>query len=221
MNKEIIKKIKVFAASALLAGSITLLPGCHSTNTNTPETDSIEEKIENKQEYEEIIEEISAETGFSINQIKKIIGQDEFDIYKNWSEKYNKSLDEVKYLIKNKLYEYIEIQGPYSIEFNELDNSEKTFEPGEHMIIITFGNIQTNTQLPYIEGYKAISISESSYRIPSGTVKSNMSILYINEVQVLAKATRKDEKTGEYIYQRFGTPTNLEKQEAKVLTKKK
>lgn len=97
----------------------------------------------------------------------------------------------------------------------EIEGTEKIFEPGEHIILKSIGDRDTynDYQIQSIEGYSILGVCNARLR--------GMQILYINDVEVEAKATSLNEETGTYYYQNFGSPTNLEKEEdAKILIKK-
>ena len=97
----------------------------------------------------------------------------------------------------------------------EIEGTEKIFEPGEHIILKSIGDKDTydDYQIQSIEGYSILGVCNARLR--------GMQILYINDVEVEAKATSLNEETGTYYYQNFGSPTNLEKEEdAKILIKK-
>lgn len=97
----------------------------------------------------------------------------------------------------------------------EIEGTEKIFEPGEHVILKSIGSVDTydDYQIQSIEGYSIIGVCNARLE--------GMQILYVNDVEVEAKATSLNEETGIYYYQNFGSPTNLEKEEdAKILIKK-
>lgn len=100
-------------------------------------------------------------------------------------------------------------------DLEEIEGTEKIFEPGEHIILKSVGPIHAyrDYQIQSIEGYSILGVSDDYHW---GT-----EIYYINDVKVEAKATSLNEETGTYYYQNFGSPTNLEKEEeTKILIKK-
>ena len=93
----------------------------------------------------------------------------------------------------------------------EIDGTEKIFEPGEHIILKSIGDRKTyDYQIQSIEGYSIIGVCNK--------YSGSMQILYVNDVAVETKATSKNEETGRYYYQNFGNPIDLEKKEEKVKT---
>ena len=97
----------------------------------------------------------------------------------------------------------------------EIEGTEKVFEPGQHIILKSIGDKDTydDYQIQSIEGYSILGVCNARF--------GGMQILYVNDVEVEAKATSLNEETGTYYYQNFGSPTNIEKKEdAKILIKK-
>ena len=87
----------------------------------------------------------------------------------------------------------------------EIDGPTKVYEEGEHVISIPLDISLTEAKrYEYHPGYKPIGITSDTY----GKVSSKDAgscVLYVNDCEVEAKATGKNEE--EYQYGYFGTPT--------------
>ena len=88
----------------------------------------------------------------------------------------------------------------------EAQNQDRNFEIGEHIIIAPI-RAESTMQFEFHEGYEVIDIDAYA-----GSAQSyDGCIVYMNTVPVRVHADKKDKKTGEWIYNQFGTPVEKEK----------
>ena len=141
MNKELIKNIKVFAASALLAGSI-VLSGCSSSTDLSDYTDEeIKEEYERRSEEKETFDSKTKvfEPGEHILQIIKIyypletIGiksvlecPEGYEIISSWSIKGN-DYKYIGYIYRNT--ESVEVKSDENGEFTDFGSPLKIEAP--------------------------------------------------------------------------------------------
>ena len=151
MNK-LNDKLKVFAGALILSGSIILLPACTSSVNNFTETGISES------EYETIIGELSEETGYTFEEIKKI-GNFSLDLFndakytkEDIKDYYMKRIE--KYENTDKFADLRQKEIPITVNnISEIEGTEKVFEPYTHILIKTLDVEYDDTQLVYIEGY--------------------------------------------------------------------
>lgn len=92
-------------------------------------------------------------------------------------------------------------------EEKEEQSEDRDFEVGEHVIIAPIRLSEKNMQFEFHEGYEVIDIN--AYY---GTdILYDGCIVYKNTVPVRVHASGKNKKTGEFVYNQFGTPIEKEK----------
>lgn len=188
----------------ILSGSISILPGCSNFSQDSKSGLSITEN-----RYETILGELSEETGYTFDEFKEI-GKVSLDVFNtaDYSEEDIKNF--YRKVIKNhenndKNENLRQKSYPITENISELEGTEKVFEPYTHILVKTFYIKNDDTKIEYIEGYKLIDI-EYNERAPIKDFRA----FYVNEVEVIAKATEYNEETNQYFYQNFGTVTNKE-----------
>lgn len=152
--------------------------------------------------------------GIKIILFASMLGFGKFSITKCSQISAEKRSAEANYRRK---YECQKTDVIFGDNLEEIDGTEKIFEPGEHIILKTIGGKRGDVdyQIQSVEGYSILGVCNTNSK------SYGAQILFVNDVEVEAKATSLNEETGTYYYQNFGSPTNLDKEEdAKTLIKK-